>query len=386
MQYYIIALLPVFSYYSFLESNISLAMVVVAVFSIYPVLSPKNIKITKDNKWYLLFILIIIINSIITYFVSKNVINIKSVIIICMYSSAMLAFKELIKDGPKLLHIYSNIAVFISCYLILQVFLYEVFGIMTPNKLPILKIVDGISFQEQNVFLNSAVGMRYSAIFGEPAHFANYVFPALFLKKRNRFNISESIIISIALVASTASIGMILVSLYWIKLIFNKIRNKNPLYGLTDVFKIIIVALIIIAILNSTHVIDRNINKIFSVIGANNSLNIRVIRGFYLFYIMPLDIKLIGVGWGNISKYISANKIITIFDGSLKDLSYMNSMAMILNSSGVIAFVLFIYSIIKKRNKMLVFGVLLVLLNASIMPSEIWLLYYILLENSNVIG
>ena len=79
-----------------------------------------------------------------------------------------------------------------------------------------------------------------------------------------------------------------------------------------------------------------------SQINTASSFTVRLFRGALFYKDIGFIQKIIGVGYGNLSKYYEAAKMFLMYDSNLSETSYMSGLFYILNSFGVIGFLLYI--------------------------------------------
>lgn len=138
------------------------------------------------------------------------------------------------------------------------------------------------------------MGHRPSSFFAEPQAYSSYIMPLLFLSmKRKKFIFS--IIISISILLSTSSQGIIIMFFVWgtyLAINTKGIVNKILVAGLTTVF--------VYSFFNFS-VFEFGYEKIMNI---NWSNNIRLTRGFEVFSTFSLKDKFLGLGTGGLVNYL----------------------------------------------------------------------------------
>lgn len=277
--------LPIFyilAQYPFAVSNVGTTLLIIA--AIYEFIRYRKVKI---HKWLTLFVVycttIQIIHTI--YNVSTTSINnlmmpVLFLFIICVFINDV--------HEDNLYKAYSFVGLIVMMGMFYQSFGYY-FASQPAVPITILPIkVDDLHYW------GDLKGLRPSSFFTEPQAYASYMAPLLFLSlKRKR--IIFSILISLSILLSTSSQGILLMVIIWTSFIvlqtkglLTKLVFLVPLIGLTFLFF-------------NSDIFAFSINKISSIDLENN---IRLSRGFTIYATFDAWKMLFGLGAGNLLDYV----------------------------------------------------------------------------------
>jgi hypothetical protein len=187
---------------------------------------------------------------------------------------------------------------------------------------------------------------RPSSFFTEPAAFATYMMPLLFMALRNREFIF-SVVITLSIILSTSSSGILLAVLMWLYLAFNS--NANNRYKFMMLF---LIFFIIIAI-NYVPMFEYSLNKI-----TNTEINdnIRLVRGYEIYLMLPDYEKIFGIVAPNLHDYLIEGKVWLPWMSYTRDslLGYTNTISSVFIHYGIIGgfiFLLLFYKMFKNEDK-----------------------------------
>ena len=181
---------------------------------------------------------------------------------VCMFSAFTLTDKDF--DEDVLYKSWYFFGTIFALGLGLQLFEVYIMGRMvTPiSIIPGITLGDGMSF-------------RPSSFFPEPAAFASSLIPLVFLLlKRNKY--VPAIIFSLTIVATTSSVGIILLIVLWICMLFSsEIKNR---------YKVLLISLLVVLIiwLSGTELFGNSIEKLVAVTKGESTFSTRVSVGFEL--------------------------------------------------------------------------------------------------------
>lgn len=196
--------------------------------------------------------------------------------------------------------IYKKIALFLCVIFLFQELQYLVMGYRFSGLMPGLPLVyeSTLGVDTQSLIEHQINSTRSCSLFLEPAHFAQYLVPALIVSLYgNRGKISfYSIIFSIVLLLLKSGIGLLLLAMVWLVWIFaNKISIKKKFVFLTIFLPLIIVS--IYYFIKSEYVADLLFRtQEISVDSTSSSGFIRFIRGYLPWLELPLISKIFGIG------------------------------------------------------------------------------------------
>ena len=164
--------------------------------------------------------------------------------------------------------------------------------------------------------------------------FAHYVLPmlalVLFYQYKGKRNILPALLMTIAILLSTSGTGIMLSFIIWSVWGYQYIKCRDIGNLFLRIIIISIIVLFVILPVFNTELMKMSLDRLF---GENDtaSSNIRIVRGFAVYSMLPLQYKIFGFGYGNYSTYVSENNITTRYDQV--DSSYTNAAAFILPGS-----------------------------------------------------
>lgn len=200
----------------------------------------------------------------------------------------------------------------------------------------------------------AAMGIwRVSSIFPEPAHFSYYVLLGLaivlfcedYLLYSEKKRLIISVVLTAAILISTSATGLFLCGILWILWIVHTFRDEITLERLSIVLAVMFAGGIVAV---KTGALDKamyRLNTTWSYAeGATGA--VRFLQGIYVYKQLGFWHQMVGVGFGNISNFLSYNQITTPF---LKEVGneYMNAFSTVAVSGGMVCFSIFILLWIK---------------------------------------
>lgn len=341
-----------FFYLTFLELFALVGVILALILKI-------NIKLNK----YLVFLIYGFFSSLLVTFVliilEKNFRLITEIYILRMTKYLVLAFGIVIASG-KLFDIriarksYTIIVLLVSIVLVFQYLLHLMFGLNTYLLIPNVTLNYNDNMNSTLLILKNLTSIqsgfyyRPSSIFIEPAHFSIFVLPWLAMElaiPRAKFRNISLIFVSVSIVVTTSTLGLVVCSVLWVVFFFRKIFSlKNMRINMKYIILLLIFIFVLISIVLSDENIQNTINiKIKSInnIQDSSSLTLRLLRGLYYFKEIGWINKVFGVGYGNLTAYYDATHMFLPYDYNLQNVTYMNGLMTILNSFGILG--LFFY-------------------------------------------
>jgi len=209
------------------------------------------------------------------------------------YIKAFLAFLFVISlskkiDKKKFFNIY--------CFFVwacLAAILFQSIEVYVLNKNMTILVPFSEYTTKDQTLLNSS--MRPCAFFMEPQHFASFVMPYLLITlRRNKY--IEAIVITVSILLSTSTQGLLCAALLWMIYIITY-REIKVQVRLLLVFLAIV--MIVVFIYSSYFAVAYN-----KLMNTNWKHNIRLTRAFDVFREMPLFDQMFGIGTRNINNYI----------------------------------------------------------------------------------
>lgn len=147
--------------------------------------------------------------------------------------------------------------------------------------------------------------MRPHSFFLEPAAYSTWILPLLYMvMERRKFILA--IVISISVMLSTSSTGLIMVGIVWLYFsILNVNENGNRKSG----FILVSILIIGIGAFSSLGIFDASLEKITNISLDNTSNSTRLILGFQLFSQTPIEYKLLGIPFGSVEAYLRSGAV-----------------------------------------------------------------------------
>ena len=240
-------------------------------------------------------------------------------------------------DKKSFFKVYYAIGMLCSILVIYQFIMGNLFGI-PQSAIRFLPVADGdLHFWLQN-------SKRASGLFTEPQAYSSYILPLLVLLLFKR-EFRSSIFISVAIFASTSSQGIFLALIVWgYYLVIYKEIGLEKFFRCLICFIAVIIALIII---NNVPSLQPIIDKILAI--NLFGYDIRLTKGFQIYYAMPFWDKIIGIGFGNLHDDLLRGNF-NFFWMELTRvelLAYITTMSNVLVSFGVIAFLFYVNIFVK---------------------------------------
>lgn len=289
----------------------------------------------------------------------------------------------------------------VSVGIVLQSLIYYIFHKLQFFWLPVEAFsggeirVERLSHME---LLASEGQFRPSFVFVEPAHFSQYVVVGvllfLFCEKRKSRAFAGAFLCSLGILLSTSAGGIFVMVLGWavwlLKILKSAIMKRR--IGKYIFWFLLFLLTTVMGVLLFTGLGKMMIRRI-NEIGFNKqttSGNLRVLRGFLVFFELDTCHQIFGVGLGNIDEYFTKMHMAMPFGSG----DYMNSFTYLMNSTGVFGILLLFFVLVRRmfrRNYFLLALSLVVLaltLGESIFNSRSWLVYmaFLLFNRTQVRG
>lgn len=251
--------------------------------------------------------------------------------------------------GRKALKIF---VVILGCFIIFQSLVYKIFGKYVPGIIPQLRttISGGLSGAEYNKTFKHIADVygyvRCSGFLSEPAVVGQVVSVALLLELFDFSGKPSKILcpfysLILALTFSTNSYVALFVCwalwIFWV--IFLKHHRVNVTWLILTIFLAATAVAVLLSNENTANVFARFLELKYRVSGSSV---IRVLRGMAFYLQMPFFYQIFGSGFGNFLQFKGIYTITTIYECADE---YMNMNAYILISSGLVGFLLFIFTI-----------------------------------------
>lgn len=247
-------------------------------------------------------------------------------------------------DKESALRWLRGLSLLVSIYIIVQYAVYTFTGIIlsfNPLRFPTMSDLDIEAMIEYSA---STYFFRPSGFFQEPGYAVQFMIPGLIFAffRLNKLGINlhriiEVIIISVAIVLTTSTQGILLVPVVALLYLASElIGHKRRKLGYILIGMLII---ILGAYFLQSGLFENAVEKLSRNTGGS-STSMRIYRGFAVFEALPFLYKLIGIGHGNLGAFVTENGISTIYDkGIAAYYEYANGISMALLYYGLIGFV-----------------------------------------------
>ncbi len=192
---------------------------------------------------------------------------------------------------------------------------------------------------------------RYPSIFGEPAHFAEYALLPLIVVLFSEYPFKTvkrkwvcAAVISLAIVFSSSANGVILLAIVWSIWTLRQLHLRPTRRLIMNLVFFGVVAIAVVIASGVLSFVFENFMGIFASEGTSGS--VRVLQGLAIYIQIPPLNKIIGLGYGCVEAYLTANRIVTIYAKEI-GWEWMNAFSVALVSSGALGFIAYIYCIYK---------------------------------------
>lgn len=261
-----------------------------------------------------------------------------------LYLSVPLINYSLLKTVIIKLSIYSVIFLFI------QNLLFQLSGTFISGIIPFLSLTNLVS--TDMFILSQSVRDRFSSFFEEPAHLSQFLSIALILMIwSERINVKYRkillIAVSFSILLSQSANGYVLLILVWG---FYGLKKFGIHYFMKHKFHFCFI-LCVLAIISYFLYMNEKVQTVFLRVNEFSlspeatehgfSTFIRTLRGYILWYELPVFQKILGTGIGSIMPYVDSHPNTLYLQITSHIPNYVNSIQYILISSGIVGGILF---------------------------------------------
>lgn len=235
---------------------------------------------------------------------------------------------------------YYIVGMICSAIVIYQFILANFIGI-PQSSIQILPVAE----ENQHFWIGNS--SRVSGVFTEPQGFSSYILPLLVVLIF-RYKFVSAIFVSLAIFSSSSSQGIILAAIVWIYYLV--VYEKKVVLKVLRILLIAAVGITGLVVLSRIPKLSFIIEKILSI--NIFTYDIRLTKGFQIFFAMPFADKIVGIGTGNLRGYLLNGN----FDFFWMPLTryelfdYITTMSNVLVSFGVFGFLLYL-NIFRKNCK-----------------------------------
>lgn len=386
----LIAILPVAYIYAFpiLINNLGHALL---LFIIFPILlvdyseKRKNQRLIQKqkapfNKPYILFSFYLLFISLISPLVNSFEGNFKELLSAAEFSVIVFFLINDKKIAQPFVDIYTKIAVIFAIFLIIQYVAFIFMGMTISGAIPFLDV-----YNREVESISEGRILRICSVFAEPSHFSVYEVPALLMylfgKTHQKGRIVKIVIITISILLSTSSNGIIVMGVVYAAFIVSRVLSRINIWYIALGVLIFVGAFYFIS--RSEFINDVTYGLFVQEADMTTSkAELRIYRGFNLYADLSAESKLFGVGWRNAQNYCRTCEPALFSNYSTDVFDYFNSIAGTLIYSGFIGFLLlfaFFFNMFKCTSdfgtRTLVISVFVLMGSSSILMSDQWILF-----------
>lgn len=183
--------------------------------------------------------------------------------------------------------------------------------------------------------------MRPHSFFLEPAAYATWILPLLYMAMERKKTLF-AILISISVMLSTSSTGLIMVGVVWLYFSFIDAREEGRRWN-----GLVLVSILIIGVgaLSSLEIFSTSFEKITNISLNDTSNAVRLSLGFQLFFQAPISYKLLGIPYSTIEDYLRSGAInLSTYGLSLSTsyLGFVNALGNCMLNYGIFGTVLYL--------------------------------------------
>ncbi len=362
-----------------------LGIVLLALISAFVivVVNHMKIKLAYSHEKILVFLVAyivfdqMIVSMIFSYYSAQLMIKSLIFIIICVMPVLVLKSKINYDIFYKTYWIIGVISCIGLAYQAVQVYFLKQL-----TRMIVLPGMEGLISDARLNYINYAYNRtRPSSIFPEPATFSTFIAPLVIMCIRKRKYLIAALM-SICIILSTSTTGVVLVILIWGYWAF--VSTKNIAYKVSAALFISCMAFFVL----NYDVFSTSINKLTNVDIQSNE---RIASAFTVLFQMPFKHLLTGVGSGNLAEYLMHNRSINMSGIAVTVDGYVTSMAgnfILYGIIGGITYIVFCLSLLKTKNQWARFvGILVIILSfVQTMPFTgdgiLWLVFYGVLDRN----
>lgn len=182
---------------------------------------------------------------------------------------------------------------------------------------------------------------RPVAFFTEPSMVVAFLTPVLLFAQQKK-ELLVSIIISVAILLSGSTSGVIALAIMWGMSFFSNRLSKT--YKL---FYAIIIILAVFAFMNSS-IFSGSMEKInFELSGESSNMDVRTMRGWWVFGALDTRAQLLGITDYDISAYVYGNASEFTWQTGYEQNFYLNTVQRLLIQTGIVGAVLYVWMLIR---------------------------------------
>ena len=202
-------------------------------------------------------------------------------------------------DEENLFRVWKNIGIIVMAGIFYQSFQVYILGqsVSTINIFPFLQS------NSENYLLGYD---RPHSFFLEPAAYCTWILPLLCMCMKRKKHI-WMVFISISILLSTSSTGILMTGVIWLFYAFVSARSEGKYIN-----SLMIVGVLIIGIgaFSNLSIFSMALNKLTNISVTNTSNSVRLVLGFQLFWAAPLIYKVLGIPYMNVENYMRSGEVV----------------------------------------------------------------------------
>ncbi|MDM0906263.1 hypothetical protein QTI73_11185 [Clostridium perfringens] len=309
-----------------------------------------------DKEFVIIGLLISIQQIISALFLNFDIISNINIVITVWLIIISCSISLMIKNNDLLYKNYSLLGIITTCAIYIQFFMYNLLG----KKISSIMLISQAEEYSRNWVVD---GTRPSGFFSEPQTHCSFMLPLIIIALEKK-NYKFAIFLSLGLILTGSSLGVIMISLVWVSVLLSSSVCTNK--------KIVMMFLILISVFTffTLDSLEPAREKIFTVFNDfstyldakmtnNHSYTnyLRLIKGWVTYIEMPISTKIMGVGITNFPIYLQNCGITfswsTIWDINATMVAYFSSAAGVFIECGLfvgIVYYIFLFKKFKQGN------------------------------------
>lgn len=146
---------------------------------------------------------------------------------------------------------------------------------------------------------------RPHSFFLEPAAYCTWMLPWLCMCMKRKKTV-WMILISLSILLSTSSTGILMTGVIWLFYAFASARNEGKYFNSLMIVGILIIG---ISVFTNLSFFTIALNKLTNISVKDTSNSVRLILGFQLFWAAPFIYKLLGIPYMNVENYLRSGEV-----------------------------------------------------------------------------
>ncbi|UKS64971.1 hypothetical protein [Rossellomorea marisflavi] len=396
---FFVCVMPLLHQYASPIPNITLGEIGLIFFTVLGVveISQKNGNISFSL--YSLFLYILLLTSLLSALSQIESYNINDSIKLFarlfFYFVIIVYIRKLYFDLDLSIRIYRWIVMLASAFLFIQVFAFYFFHKIIPSVVKFIPLYNNTTYNLIDFDAVYSQLFRPQAFFLEPGVLAQFLFPALlfslfeFNKEKKYTSVKFALLVSISLIATLSAQAIFITLIIWLiwLLSLHKRLTFRKRVGISFLFIFVSLSFVIL-VFNNEPLHKATIGR-FVEGTSYDSTGVRIVRGFQVFEQLDGYHKLIGTGYGNVTSYVLSNNITTENDlyginangQRLYNYEYMNTVAYVLVTGGILTFIVFalmffdLFYKTKGFSRISVFVLLIISIYGGTLVSTTWIIF-----------